>query len=72
MDPFEVTIQLSQEDCADIFENKYDFVTLLIESQLSINITCTRQAENSGVVGYFCQIDTGSEVYYYSFNPHLH
>ena len=67
MDPFTITMALSQADCADIFNNRYDFITLLTEDQLSINITCARQADSSSVIGYVTQIDTGTEVYYYSF-----
>ena len=65
-DPFGVTITLSSVDCADIVAKKYDFVTLLVENQLGINITCAKQADNNSLCGYFCQIDTGSDVYYYS------
>lgn len=66
MEPFEITITLSSADCADIVAKKYDFVTLLTESQLGINITCAKQANSGSLCGYFCQIDTGSDVYYYS------
>lgn len=66
MNPFNISMTLSADDCADIVNKKYSFVVIEVEDQIGINFTCVKQAYSELVCGFFCQMDTGSDVYYWS------
>ena len=66
-------LELSEEDCADIYANKYDFLVLDLTDTLNVKIVTKRQVcvdvpeYNIHAVGYEVEFDTEGEVYYLSY-----